>query len=276
MFLTLQKCYQPIIVSVRKSHQYLITIESKGTREIVLNHEKTKNSLSLNMMNHLLEAINANKEDISLRAIVLSAKGNVFSAGHNLKELQSDNGVDHHRLIFKKATELMQSIIQSPVPVIAKVNGFAAAAGCQLAASCDMIVCSNISKFSTPGANFGIFCSTPGITIGRSMPKSRAMYMLLTGQPISAQEAYESGLVTKVVPVEKLDEEVSKIIEQIKQKSRSVISLGKHFFYKQIQLGLFDAYNLGEEIMVNNINMDDGQEGIRSFVEKTKAQWSHE
>lgn len=235
-----------------------------------------RNSLSLDMMTHLTQAINANKDDKLLRAIVLSAKGNVFSAGHNLKELQSSTGMDQHKLIFNKASELMKSIIQSPVPVIAKVNGFATAAGCQLVATCDMIVCSDNSKFSTPGANFGIFCSTPGIAVARCVPKSRATYMLFTGEPITAQEAYDSGLVTKVVPASELDNEVNKIIEKIKHKSRSVIALGKEFFYKQIDLSLMDAYKLGEDIMVKNINTNDGQEGIKSFVEKRKAIWSHE
>ncbi|CAG4942358.1 unnamed protein product [Parnassius apollo] len=256
-----KKITRPLTLLIRRTHnQSVIINESDGIRNIILNDEKTKNSLSLNMMNNLIDALNANKEDISLRAIVLSAKSHVFSAGHNLKELQVCDGIEQHKLIFRKSTELMQSIIQSPVPVIAKVNGFATAAGCQLVATCDMIICSDTSKFSTPGANFGIFCSTPGIAIGRSVPKSRAMYMLLTGKPISAQEAYDSGLVTKVVSAEKLDDEVMNIIDQIKQKSRSVITLGKHFFYKQIKLDLLHAYKLGEEVMVNNINMDDGQE----------------
>ncbi|CAH2233801.1 jg19572 [Pararge aegeria aegeria] len=156
-----------------------------------------------------------------------------------------------------------------------EVNGFATAAGCQLVATCDIIVCSETSKFSTPGANFGIFCSTPGIAVGRSVPKSRAMYMLLTGEPISAREAYESGLVTRVVSADKLDDEVNSIIEQIKRKSRSVITLGKEFFYEQIDLSVLEAYKLGEETMVRNINSDDGQEGIKSFVEKREASWSH-
>ncbi|XP_053610501.1 enoyl-CoA hydratase domain-containing protein 3, mitochondrial isoform X3 [Plodia interpunctella] len=227
------------------------------------------------MMSHLIEAINVNKDDTALRAIILSAKGNVFSAGHNLKELQSSAGLDQHKLVFQKATELMKSILQSPVPVIAKVNGFAAAAGCQLAATCDMIICSDTSKFSTPGANFGIFCSTPGIAIGRCMPKSRATYMLFTGEPITAQEAYESGLVTKVVPVDQLESEVINIVDKIKLKSRRVIAMGKQFYYKQIELDLPGAYKLGEDIMVKNINIEDGQEGIQSFVEKRKANWSH-
>uniref|UniRef100_S4PCR8 Enoyl-CoA hydratase domain-containing protein 3, mitochondrial n=1 Tax=Pararge aegeria TaxID=116150 RepID=S4PCR8_9NEOP len=185
------------------------------------------------------------------------------------------SGIEQHKLVFSTATELMKSIIQSPVPVIAKVNGFATAAGCQLVATCDIIVCSETSKFSTPGANFGIFCSTPGIAVGRSVPKSRAMYMLLTGEPISAKEAYESGLVTKVVSADKLDDEVNSIIEQVKRKSRSVITLGKEFFYEQIDLSVLEAYKLGEETMVRNINSDDGQEGIKSFVEKREASWSH-
>ncbi|XP_030040479.1 enoyl-CoA hydratase domain-containing protein 3, mitochondrial isoform X2 [Manduca sexta] len=234
-----------------------------------------RNSLSLEMMNNLIEAINTNKDDISLRVIVLSAKGNVFSAGHNLKEFCSGE-VEQHKLIFSKATELMKSIVLSPVPVIAKVNGFATAAGCQLVATCDMIVCSDTSKFSTPGANFGIFCSTPGIAVGRSVPKSRAMYMLLTGEPLSAQQAYESGLVTKVVPANELDKEVEKITQKINLKSRNVIALGKQFFYKQINLDLFKAYELGQEVMVDNINTKDGQEGISSFVEKRKAKWNHQ
>lgn len=276
MLVPLQKKFvRPLSVFCRALHsQYLITRESNGTREITLNHDKTKNSLSLDMMKYLIEAIHSNQDDKSLRAIVLSATGNVFSAGHNLKELQSN--VDQHKLIFSKASELMKSIIQSPVPVIAKVNGFATAAGCQLVATCDMTVCSDTSKFSTPGANFGIFCSTPGIAVGRCVPKSRATYMLFTGEPITAQEAYESGLVTKVVPASELDNEVNKIIEKIKQKSRSVIALGKEFYYKQIDLSLLEAYKLGEDIMVKNINSNDGQEGIKSFVEKRKAIWSHE
>ncbi|XP_013189764.2 enoyl-CoA hydratase domain-containing protein 3, mitochondrial [Amyelois transitella] len=272
---TLTKYSRSLPIFTRKNSQYVSTTETNGTREITLNHEKTKNSLSLDMMSDLTEAINRNKDDITLRAIVLSAKGNVFSAGHNLKELQSSTGLEQHKLVFQKATELMKSIIQSPVPVIAKVNGFATAAGCQLVATCDMIVCSDTSKFSTPGANFGIFCSTPGIAIGRCMPKSRATYMLFTGEPITAREAYESGLVTKLVPADQLDREVNEIVEKIKLKSRRVITLGKQFFYKQIDLDLLEAYKLGEDTMVQNINIDDGQEGIRSFVEKRNANWSH-
>ncbi|KAL4703537.1 hypothetical protein ACJJTC_010157 [Scirpophaga incertulas] len=256
-------------------NEYITTKDTNGTREIMLCHDKTKNSLSMDMMTHLIEAIDEKRNETSLRAIILSAKGNVFSAGHNLKELESKNGIELHKQIFKKATELMKSIVLSPVPVIAKVNGYATAAGCQLVATCDMVVCSDTSKFSTPGANFGIFCSTPGIAVGRCVPKSQAAYMLFTGEPITAQEAYNYGLVTKVVAADQLDHETESIIEKIKLKSRSVIAMGKQFFYKQRDLELFDAYDLGEQIMVHNVNTKDGQEGILSFVEKRKAKWTH-
>ncbi|KAG7312186.1 hypothetical protein JYU34_001654 [Plutella xylostella] len=272
----MQRSVNSALTLCRHNHtQYLSVNNVDGTREITLNNDKTRNSLSLDMMSYLVEEINRDKDNDSLRAIVLTAKGHVFSAGHNLKELQASSGVEQHKVIFDKATELMMSIVRSPVPVIAKVNGVVAAAGCQLVAQCDMAVCSETSKFSTPGANFGIFCSTPGIAVGRSVPKSRAMYMLLTGEAISAQEAYESGLVTKVVPADQLDKEVNNIIDKIKMKSRSVVSLGKEFYYKQIELGLSEAYKLGGELMVKNVNMGDGQEGIKSFIEKRKPVWTH-
>ncbi|XP_011548891.3 enoyl-CoA hydratase domain-containing protein 3, mitochondrial [Plutella xylostella] len=272
----LQRSVNSALTYCRHNHtQYLSVNNVDGTREITLNNDKTRNSLSLDMMSYLVEEINRDKDIDSLRAIVLTAKGHVFSAGHNLKELQASSGVEQHKVIFDKATELMMSIVRSPVPIIAKVNGVVAAAGCQLVAQCDMAVCSETSKFSTPGANFGIFCSTPGIAVGRSVPKSRAMYMLLTGEAISAQEAYESGLVTKVVTADQLDKEVNNIIDKIKMKSRSVVSLGKEFYYKQIELGLSEAYKLGGELMVKNVNMGDGQEGIKSFIEKRKPVWTH-
>ncbi|XP_077294532.1 enoyl-CoA hydratase domain-containing protein 3, mitochondrial [Arctopsyche grandis] len=260
--------------TIDPNNDYLINTEQNGIRNIILNHTKTRNSLSLDMMSTLVEAITNNKDDPKLRSIVLSANGQVFSAGHNLKELTDEKGIDYHKTVFRKSTELMTSIISSPVPVIAKINGLAAAAGCQLIATCDIIVCSEHSSFSTPGANFGIFCSTPGIAIGRSVPKATAMHMLLTGFPLTAKEAYTSGLVTKVVPEDQLDLEVATICEAISAKSRSVVSLGKQFYYKQISQGIYDAYKLGEEIMVMNINLPDGQEGINSFAQKRKPKWS--
>uniref|UniRef100_A0A336M0E2 Enoyl-CoA hydratase domain-containing protein 3, mitochondrial n=1 Tax=Culicoides sonorensis TaxID=179676 RepID=A0A336M0E2_CULSO len=246
-----------------------------GIRSIILNDEKTKNSLSLQMMDTLIENIQHDRHNEALRCIVISSKGNVFSAGHNLKELTKENGSENHKLIFSRCSELMLAIMNSPVPIIAKVDGLATAAGCQLVATCDIAICSDRSKFSTPGANFGIFCSTPGIAVARVVPRMQASYMLLTGLPISASDAKVSGLVSDVVPQAELDERVNVVCNAIKSKSRAVLDLGKKFFYAQLTMDVKTAYDLGGQVMVSNLKMKDGIEGIKSFVEKRKPEWSH-
>uniref|UniRef100_A0A1S4H3Y2 Enoyl-CoA hydratase domain-containing protein 3, mitochondrial n=2 Tax=Anopheles gambiae TaxID=7165 RepID=A0A1S4H3Y2_ANOGA len=258
------------------SLRYLSTYTCKdGVGTILLDNEKTRNSLSLEMMNSIQRNIVENQHDTELRCIVLAAKGRVFSAGHNLKELTAERGSEHHKQVFHKCSELISAIQSAPVPVIAKVDGLAAAAGCQLVASCDIAVCSDSSTFSTPGASFGIFCSTPGIAVVRAVPRMRAAYMLFTGLPITAHEALQAGLVSKVVPQEQLNEEVSNICKAIASKSRAVITLGKTFFYKQISINVGAAYELGEQIMVDNLATVDGREGIKSFVEKRSPKWTH-
>ncbi|XP_073845948.1 enoyl-CoA hydratase domain-containing protein 3, mitochondrial-like [Musca autumnalis] len=247
-----------------------------GVREICLNEPKTRNSLSMDMMNSILEGLTADWQNKELRAIVLTAKGPIWSAGHNLKELVPEKGAKYQTEVFNKLSEIIMNIYKAPIPVIAKVNGFAAAAGCQLVASCDMVVASESSKFSTPGANFGVFCSTPGIAISRVMSRPQAAYMVMTGLPLSAQEAFTAGLVSRVVPEKNLDAEVAHITDAIKHKSRSVIALGKEFFYKQLNMPIEEAYKLGAEKMTENLGLSDSQEGLRSFVEKRKPQWKHE
>ncbi|XP_005182493.1 enoyl-CoA hydratase domain-containing protein 3, mitochondrial [Musca domestica] len=250
--------------------------QCNGVREICLNEPKTRNSLSMDMMNSILEDLTADWQNKELRAIILTAKGPVWSAGHNLKELVPEKGVKYQTEVFNKLSEVILNIYKAPVPVIAKVNGLAAAAGCQLVASCDLIVASENSKFSTPGANFGVFCSTPGIAISRVMSRPQAAYMVMTGLPLTAQEAYTAGLVSRVVPEKDLDSELAKITDAIKHKSRSVIALGKEFFYKQLNLPIEEAYRLGAVKMTENLALSDSQEGLKSFVEKRKPQWKHE
>lgn len=150
------------------------------------------------------------------------------------------------------------------------------AAGLQLMASCDLAVCSEKSTFSTPGASFGIFCSTPGIAISRVIPRMKASYMLFTGLPISSQEALRTGLVSSVVPGEVLDNEIIKICEAIKSKSRAVVTFGKKFYYQQLGMDLDSAYKAGSTAMADNLQLKDGQEGIKSFIEKRKPTWSNE
>lgn len=190
-----------------------------------------------------------------------------------MRNQSSEHGTSQQTQIFSLAATLMSKIIDCPVPVIAQVDGLAAAAGCQLVAQCDLAFCSEKSTFSTPGANFGIFCSTPGVALARCMPKMSAMNMLLTGQPITAKEAEIKGLVTKVCS--DLDGEVMAVCQTIMGKSRAVIQLGKLFYYRQINVDVKKAYEIAGKQMVENLQIEDGKEGIRSFVEKRKPNWKH-
>ncbi|XP_031840725.1 enoyl-CoA hydratase domain-containing protein 3, mitochondrial [Nomia melanderi] len=265
----------PINRMLSTEEKCLDVSENNGVKTITLNHPATRNSLSMNMLKSLLENIKNSENDKNLRSIIIrAAPGNIFSAGHNLKELTANNE-KQHKEIFETCSELMKSISQNPVPVIAAVDGLATAAGCQLVAACDVAICTERSSFGTPGANLGIFCSTPGIPLVRNVPRKTAMYMLFTGFTISGTEAYEVGLVSKVVPHDKLEEELNKITMAINSKSRSVIHIGKTFLYEQMDLDIITAYFLGSEKMVNNLKMKDAQEGIKSFIEKRKPVWSH-
>ncbi|XP_059622257.1 enoyl-CoA hydratase domain-containing protein 3, mitochondrial isoform X2 [Phlebotomus argentipes] len=228
------------------------------------------------MMRDILEDLTRNLEDKSLRVIVLSAvESPVFSAGHNLKELAPDMGEEVHKEVFRVANELMMAMIDAPVPIVGKVDGLAAAAGCQLIANCDMVVCSSRSSFSTPGAAFGVFCSSPGVAVARKVSRMKAAQMLFTGLPVSAQEALSCGLVSSVVPQEDLDAEIERICQAISSKSRSVIALGKKFFHQQMEMGTKEAFVAAGNVMVRNLAEPDGQEGVKSFVEKRKPIWKH-
>jgi len=257
-------------------NEYLEVNEENGVKEIILNHEKTRNSLSMDMMCNIQTEMSKDLDnDKNLRCIVLGAKGHVWSAGHNLKDMIANNNPEYHKALFDKLTEIIQTIRNAPVPVIAKVNGLAAAAGCQLVASCDIIISSDKSQFSTPGANFGVFCSTPGIALARVVPRPTSSFMLLTGLPLTAQEAYTAGLVSRLVPEAELDCEMDKVIKAILHKSRKILAVGKQFYYKQIALNINEAYEQGSQVMSDTIKLDDSQEGLKSFAEKRKPQWKH-
>ncbi|KAG8515945.1 Enoyl-CoA hydratase domain-containing protein 3, mitochondrial, partial [Galemys pyrenaicus] len=246
-----------------------------GIRNIVLSNPKRRNALSLAMLKSLQSDLLHEAESKDLKVIIISAEGPVFSSGHDLKELTEEQGPDYHTQIFQTCSEVMMQIQRHPVPVIAMVNGLATAAGCQLVASCDIAVASDKSSFATPGVNIGLFCSTPGVALGRAVPRKVALEMLFTGEPISAQEALRHGLLSKVVPEERLEEETMKIAKKIASLSRSVVSLGKAAFYKQLPQDLTTAYCLTSQAMVDNVALQDGQEGIKAFIQKRKPNWSH-
>lgn len=254
--------------------QYTIVTEEDGIKTVCLNDPKKRNALSLAMLQQLQEDL-FNIPD-SLRVIILKANGPVFSAGHDLKELTTKEGREYHQKVFSTCSQVMANIQDIPVPVIAQVSGLATAAGCQLVASCDIAVASEKAAFATPGVSVGLFCSTPAVAVGRSVPRKVAMEMLFTGHPISAQDALLHGLVSRVVPDDKLEEETMKIARRICETSRSVVALGKATFYAQMNLEKRQAYSLTEKVMVDNLALGDGQEGIKAFIEKRKPHWSHD
>uniref|UniRef100_UPI0035900BBB enoyl-CoA hydratase domain-containing protein 3, mitochondrial isoform X5 n=1 Tax=Myxine glutinosa TaxID=7769 RepID=UPI0035900BBB len=201
--------------------------QENGIRTIVLNDVRTRNALSLAMLESLREDLTFQCDSPDLRVIILAANGPVFCAGHDLKELRPECGRDFHVKVFKTCSEVIQLLSQLPVPIVAKVQGLATAAGCQLVASCDMALASETARFATPGLRVGLFCSTPGVALARSVPRKVALEMLLTGEPISADDALRHGLVSRVVPLEQLNSAVENVARRVCEASREVVSLEK-------------------------------------------------
>ncbi|KAK2171352.1 hypothetical protein NP493_1066g02004 [Ridgeia piscesae] len=251
-------------------------VEEGGIRTVILNNTKKRNALSLPMLESLKEAITRDVDSQDLMVIVLRSSGPVFSAGHDLKELRTEEGRDYHRKVFERCTEVMKLVQDIPVPVIAEIRGLATAAGCQLVATCDIAIASENAKFATPGVNIGVFCHTPGIAVARSIPRKAALLMLFTGQPITAQDALVHGLVSKVVPDDCLEEETMAIAKKIASNSRPVTAMGKSFFYRQVAMDRDSAYSTGEEMMLHNLRLRDSQEGINAFLQKRQPNWSHD
>uniref|UniRef100_A0A0K0CX13 Enoyl-CoA hydratase domain-containing protein 3, mitochondrial n=1 Tax=Angiostrongylus cantonensis TaxID=6313 RepID=A0A0K0CX13_ANGCA len=250
--------------------------QGESVVRLIIKDPKRRNALSLAMMEELardLEGLNEIPKvvlihSLQVRSVIIASGSKVFSSGHDLTEL------DLHRKIFERCFHLMTLIRRMQIPVIAEVNGIAAAAGCQLVASCDVVVASETSKFLVPGQKVGLFCSTPGIPLARAVPHKIALDMLLTGEPIDAHSV-SYGLVSRVVPENEVKFEALKVAEQIGRHSRSVTALGKAFFYSQTELGLSDAYRYGGEVMTGNLKMKDAQEGIKAFMEKRKPEFKH-
>ena len=257
----------------------LLLCEVVGPAAVVtLNRSQTRNTLSEAMLSALGKAFGEIAEDRSVRAVVLAANGPVFSAGHDLKELTAhrtlpDGGRAYFHQIMQACSAVMQMIVRLPQPVIAAVEGTATAAGCQLVASCDLGVASATAKFGTSGINAGLFCSTPMVALSRKVARAPAMEMLLTGDLIPADEALRIGLVNRVVPAGQARTEALALAEKIAAKSASAIRLGKEAFYRQLEMGLSEAYSYTSDVMVQNMLTGDAEEGIAAFIEKRPPQW---
>lgn len=256
----------------------LETSDHEGIRRLVLNNPTARNCLSMELMLRLKDEIEKLGTDPSIRTAVIAAKGTAFCAGHDLKELKShqqetDGGASFFQRLFRICGDMMVSIVECPKPIIAEVQGMATAAGCQLVATCDLAVASSGARFATPGVNIGLFCSTPMVALSRNVGRKKAMEMLITGDPISAQEAERIGLINRVVEERRLQSTVIQLAKKIAAKSSPIIALGKRAFYDQAEMNLRDAYAYTGEVMTRNMLTDDAAEGISAFLEKRAPTW---
>jgi enoyl-CoA hydratase/carnithine racemase len=252
--------------------QYLLVEDALPAVHITLNRPDQLNALSTGLMRELTATLEEQSRRPEVRAIVLSGAGRAFSPGHDLDEMR-DLTLAQEREIFAVCTRLMTTIQRVPVPVIAAVNGIATAAGCQLVATCDLAIASEESRFATSGIRFGLFCHTPGVAVARNVSRKHALEMLLTGRFIDAATAADWGLINRVVPAGQLDAAVRELVLELAAHSPHAIRTGKQGFYQQVEERQEVAYELMSDAIAENAVSEDGQEGIRAFLEKRKPVW---
>jgi enoyl-CoA hydratase/carnithine racemase len=246
----------------------LLREDREGVCTLTMNRPQQMNLLTSEMLSALQKELDAVKSERSVRVVVLAGAGKGFCAGHDLKEIKALKELTKIEALFGQCSRMMQTIAHLPQPVIARVHGAAAAAGCQLVAQCDLAIAADVAKFVTSGVTWGFFCSTPGVAVGRNLQRKHAMEMLLTGEPISAQLAMEWGLVNRVVPLDQLDAEVSRLAALLASKPPATVAAGKRAFYQQMDLGLEQAYALASGVISASFAHDEGRAGMEAFIEK--------
>jgi enoyl-CoA hydratase/carnithine racemase len=243
---------------------------------LTLSRPRAFNALSVAMLAELQRELDAMGSDESVRLVVIAAEGKAFCAGHDLKEMRSDPSPEYYERLFAQCSEMMLTIQRLPVPVIARVQGIATAAGCQLVAMCDLAVASSTARFAVSGVNVGLFCSTPGVALSRNILRKQAFEMLVTGEFISAEEAKARGLVNRVAESELLDAELEKLVAAIINKPRVAIAIGKEFFYRQAEMSIASAYDAANQVMARNMMDESALEGVQAFIEKRPPSWKKE
>lgn len=251
----------------------LHTRDNRGVHTLLLNRATNFNTLSENMISALQTALDFITLDATARLVVIAATGKAFCAGHNLKDMRANPELAYYQQLFAQCTRMMLTIQNLGVPVIAKVQGLATAAGCQLVAQCDLAVASSNATFGVNGIEVGLFCATPSVPLARNIPAKLAMEMLLTGEFITADEARLRGLVNRVAQLESLDAETEKLVASILAKPKEAVRMGKALFYKQRETNIEAAYQLAGQTMACNMSHAVAQEGVQAFVEKRKPQW---
>ncbi len=252
----------------------LLRSDADGIATLTLNRPAQRNALACELMTACERELEAIAKDGSVRVVVLAANGPAFCAGHDLKEMRVNPGREFQEALFRQCSRVMLAITRLPQPVIARVHGPAFAAGCQLVATCDIAIAAESAIFSTPGVHIGLFCSTPMVALSRAVSRKAAMDMLLTGEPITATRAHEIGLVTRVVPAEALDGTVAEIARKLLAKSPRVLKIGKEAFYRQIEMGLAEAYDYASKVATENMMLRDAGEGIDAFIAKRPPRWT--
>ena len=256
-----------------ESSPLLLSCDARGVHTLTLNRPASFNTLGEDMLDALQAALDLVGRDPGARAVVLAAQGKAFCAGHNLKEMYAQPELAYYQKLFAQCTRMMLSIQALPVPVLARVQGVATAAGCQLVAQCDLAVASTDARFGVNGIDVGLFCATPSVPLVRNIPAKQAMEMLLTGGFISAEEARARGLVNRVVAPPDLDAELEQLLLAILSKPREAIAMGKALFYQQRETGIAAAYQLAGQTMACNMAHPVAQEGVQAFIDKRKPQW---
>ena len=245
-----------------------------GLTTLTLNRPGQFNSLSKEMLTAIKTELDAIAADESVRVVVIAGAGKAFCAGHDLKEMRANHDKGFMQALFRQCGELMLTLTRMPQPVIARVHGIATAAGCQLVSMCDLAVAADVARFAVSGINVGLFCSTPAVGLARNLGRKSALEMLLTGDFIDAMEAKSKGLVNRVVPADALDAEVERLVQSILAKSAVAVRIGKGMFYKQLEMGLSEAYDYASEVMACNMMSEDAGEGIDAFMQKRKPEYN--
>ena len=247
--------------------------DDRGVVTLTMNRPASFNALGEEMLSALQAALDRVAGDETARVVLIASTGKAFCPGHNLKEMIVTPQLAYYQRLFAQCSRVMLAIQKLPVPVIARVQGIATAAGCQLVAQCDLAVASTEASFAVSGVNLGLFCSTPSVPLLRNVPPKQAMEMLVTGDFINAQQALERGLVNRVAAPEQLDAEVEKLVASILQKPRAALAMGKELFYAQREMGIEAAYQLAGQTMAVNMMDHCAQEGVAAFTEKRKPSW---
>ena len=267
--------------SVAASPEFFRRGDKNGVVTVTLSTPQNLNALSLAMIEALIAELEVVASDDSARVVVLAGEGSALSAGHDLREMQAhrndcDRGRSYYVELFARCSALMQAIVALPKPVIAAVEGVATAAGCQLVAACDLAIAGERARFGLSGVNFGLFCSTPLVAVGRAIPRKRAMEMAMTGRLYSADEAERFGLVNRVVPEGRALDEAQALAKTIAQQSAPTLAIGKRAFYAQIEQPLDQAYSVASVAMIDNLAEPDCVEGMSAFLEKRRPVWGRD